>query len=511
MSLFLGIDVGTSGAKAVLCDSTGRIIASATSEYPLLQPHEGWSEQHPEEWWRASCDAIRRVVAGSDRAAIASIGLSGQMHGSVLLGQDALRTEHAVPLRPAILWNDQRTSSQCVQIEHAVGGRTALVKLVGNAALPGFTLPKLLWVREHEPEIWKQVRAVLLPKDYVRYRLTGLLCTDVGDASGTLLFDVDARGWSQAVLRTLDIDPAIMPRAIESGASAGHVSASAAEQTGLVPGTIIAAGSGDNMCAGIGAGVVEPGIALAVLGTSGVIYAHSPRPRKDLPPASNPSQPAGRVHTMCDAAGPAAWCVTGCTLAAGGALRWARDTIAPGVSYDQIMHEAATVPVGSGGLLFMPQLNGERCPYPDPLARGGWIGLTARHTRAHLFRAVIEGVSFTMVAILDLMRSMGIETQSVRLSGGGNRAAFWRQMQADLYQVPVVTTNSDEGGSALGAALLGAVAAGEFASVPEACRATISPMETRDPAAPSTYERPRRIHAKLYHDLRERMAELADR
>lgn len=514
VTYFLGLDIGTSGAKAVLCDKAGRIVTTSTHEYPLLQPKVGWTEQDPEDWWRASCAATRDVLTRSkvDREAVVSVGLSGQMHGSVLLGDNAVRGEpNARALRPAILWNDQRTSEQCSQIERAVGGRAALVGLVGNAALPGFTLPKLLWVKQHEPEIFAKTRVLMMPKDYILHRLTGAISTDVGDASGTLLFDVDRRAWSGAMFDAVGVDRSLLPPALESPAVGGKVHRAGADATGLAVGTPVAAGSGDNMCAAVGAGVVEPGVALAVLGTSGVIYAHSPAPRKDLPTAADPGRAAGRVHTMCAGVGASGWCVTGCTLSAGGALRWARDTIAPGVSYDQLMAEAEQVPPGCDGLFFLPQLTGERCPYPDPTARGAWICLSARHTRGHLIRSVVEGVSFTMAQILDLMRSIGVPVSSVRLSGGGNRSAMWRQLQADLYGVPVVTTNSDEGGSALGGALLGAVAAGAFLDVPTACGTTIRVEETLSPRGEvgARYEPFRRVHASLYHDLRERFAEIA--
>jgi len=513
VSHLIGIDIGTSGAKAVLCDRAGTILASETREYPLLHPKVGWTEQHPEDWWNATCEAIRSVLfkSGVHPEAISGLGLSGQMHGSVLLGDDARRGPHARALRPALLWNDQRTGAQCEQIEHAVGGRAALVQRVGNAALPGFTLPKLLWIKQHEPEVFAKTRVLFMPKDYILYRLTGSLGTDVGDASGTLLFDVDARKWHRQMFESVGVDPSLLPPALESPAKAGAILPEVASLTGLKAGTPVAAGSGDNMCAAIGAGVVEPGVALAVLGTSGVIYAHSPAPRKDLPTQADPSRPAGRVHTMCAGTGPAGWCVTGCTLSAGGALRWARETIAPGVGYDQLMAEASAAPVGCDGLFFLPQLTGERCPYPDPTARGAWIGLSARHSRGHLVRAVVEGVSFTMSTILELMRSIGVEARAVRLSGGGNRSEFWRQTQADLYRVPVVTTNSDEGGSALGAAILGGVASGTFANVEEACREMIRTTETRDPNPSFTqrYEPFGKMHASLYHALKERFAEIA--
>jgi xylulokinase len=508
MPTLLGIDIGTSATKALLINERGQILASASRDYPLYAPHPGWSEQDPQDWWLATAAAIRELLKtpGVSPESVAALSFSGQMHGSVLLGKDAAGSGgQANALRRALLWNDQRTAAECAQIEAKAGSRRDLVQLVGNAALPGFTLPKLLWVRANEPDVWKQTAYVLLPKDFVRFRLTGQLATDVGDASGMLLFDVDRRGWSQKAVALLGIDPALLPPTLESASQAGTITAWAAAQTGLREGTPVIAGSGDNMAGAIGAGVVEEGTVLAVLGTSGVILAHSGTPRKDL---ADPNA-CGRLHTMCAATDAKGWVLTGCTLSAGGALQWARNTLAPGVAYDQLMQEAATAPPGCEGLVFLPYLTGERCPYPNPLARAGFIGLTSRHTRAHIFRAVIEGVTFNMAAILDLMRGTGVLVQTVRLSGGGNRSQLWRQMQADCYNAPVVTTNSDEGGSALGAALLAGVGVGIWPSVQAACRATIQTRETLTPQNPRQYDHARELFAKLYQDLAPHFADLA--
>ncbi len=515
MAMLLGIDVGTSSTKALVIDDSGRVIQSASSPHTLEQPHPGWSAQDPRQWWAATVAATRDVIGrlGSRATGIAAVGLSGQMHGSVLLTRESLEAtgEHAEPLRPAILWNDQRTAAQCELIERAVGSRRRLVEMVGNAALPGFTLPKLLWVREHEPEVWRRTAMVLLPKDYVRLRLTGRPATDVGDGAGTLLLDVDRRAWNDEAMRLFDIDPATMPPALEAAAAAGTVTAWAAAQTGLPAGIPVAAGSGDNQCGAVGAGVVEGGIALATLGTSGVLYAHATAPRRDLGPDE---RSAGRIHTMCAADGDARhagqWCLTGCMLSAAGSLQWARDRLFPGESVDGLIAEAAAAPPGCEGLVFLPHLTGERCPHPDPLARGGWIGLTARHTRAHLVRAVLEGVTFTMRSILDLFIEAGIDATTVRLGGGGARSELWRQMQADVYRRPVGLPNSEEG-PALGAALLGGVAAGLWESVPAACRACIRVSETREPnsATAVRYEPVRRVHESLYPRLRDAFHSLA--
>ncbi len=513
MGLLLGIDIGTSSTKAILLDDhDARIVASASHDYPLYSPHPGWSEQDPEDWWTATTASTRAVIQqGAARPElISSVGFSGQMHGSVLLGGDAVSSSgQATPLRRALLWNDQRTAHQCAEIETAAGGRRALVDLVGSAALTGFTLPKLLWVRENEPKVWRNVRHVLLPKDFVRFRMTGELATDVGDASGTLLFDVDHRTWSQKARDMVGIDTALLPTVAESTQVVGELSAWAAEQMGLRAATPVVAGSGDNMAGAVGAGVVEDGLVMATLGTSGVIFAHTNQPRKDTKDQQHP----GRLHSMCAATGTAAnphgWCMTGVTLSAAGALKWARDTIAPDRNYDQLFEEAACVSPGSEGLVFLPYLTGERCPHPDPLARGAWIGLTSRHTRGHLIRAVIEGVTFTMAQILDLMRGLGIKVGSVRLSGGGNRSALWRQVQADVYGAPVVTTNSEEGGSALGGALMAGVGVAVWPSVADACREVVKARETIEPKNADDYRGAHDVFLKLYDDLQPRFAELS--
>jgi len=509
----LGIDVGTSATKVVLTDG-GRIVATAEREHPISMPRAGWSEQDPRDWWRATAAGIRAVLEDSGVAGgeIAGISLSGQMHGSVLLeSEPAADGSPPEPLRKAILWNDQRTSAECEAIERAVGGRRRLVEITGNAALPGFTLPKLLWVRGHEPDVFARARRVLLPKDFVRLCLTGREATDVGDGAGTLAMDVDARTWSDDVSGAVGLERSLLPDLVESGEIAGEVTGWAAGETGLAAGTPVVAGSGDNMMGAIGAGVVEEGVALATLGTSGVIYAHAARPHRDL----LSDEVCGRTHTMCAADGrvgaPGGWCVTGCMLSAAGSLAWARETLFPQESYDALLAEAAAAPPGCEGLLFLPYLTGERCPHPDPCARGGWIGLTSRHGRGHLVRAVVEGVTFGMGEILDLVRSIGVRVESVRLGGGGARSAFWRQLQADVYGVPVALTSAVEG-PAFGAALAAGVGAGVWPSVAEACRETVRETEVLepDPASQGRYAAPREHYASLYHALRERFAALGE-
>lgn len=503
----IGIDVGTSSLKVVIASERGDILAVASSDYSVARPHPGWSEQDPELWWAAARIAVPTAIKGANLrpSDIRAIGLSGQMHGSVLLDRATVdsRGSRGSAIRPALLWNDQRTAAECARIESLAGGRRALVDLVGNAALTGFSLPKLMWLRAHEPRHADAVASFMLPKDYIGFRLAGVCATDVGDASGTLLLDPDSRSWSKRAIELFGIDPAILPRLHESGQVIGTVTPWAASELGIVAGIPVIAGSGDNQAGAIGAGIVGPGQVLATLGTSGVIYAHADHPRRDVGRADNQSAAtSGRLHTMCAADGTAAtrghWSLTGCTLSAAGALQWARDTIAPDVPFDTLIEEASHAEPCARGLLFMPHLTGERCPYPDPDARGAWIGLTARHTRAHLIRAVIEGVTFTMAQILDLVRDSGVEVRAVRLGGGGARSAFWRQLQADLYGAPVATTNTEQG-PAFGAALLAGVGIGLWPDVAAAANACVHETERVDPD-------PRR--AQSYSPAREAFAGL---
>ncbi len=482
MAHLLGYDIGTSGTKVVLCDPEGHPLDTCTATYPLHQPQPGWSEQDPQDWWVATQIATRSLLARHPAAKIAAIGLTGQMHGSVLLGADAASSGGgAQPLRRALLWNDQRTRDECDEITRAAGSARALIGMVGNAAVTGFTLPKLLWVRRHEPRTWNAVRHVMCPKDFIAFRMTGAIATDVGDASGMLCLDVDRRDFSEPLLRRLDLERSIFPRALESSDQVGKLTSRAATELGLPAHEIpVIIGSGDNQAGAIGAGVVSPGTALMILGTSGVLLAPSDAPRRDL----SPQGPVGRLHTFCAAAGPRSWCVTGCMLAAGLSLRWARDLLRPGVSYDELLAEAATAPPGCEGLVFLPHLTGERCPHPDPHARGGWIGLTSRHTRGHLLRAVVEGVAFTLGQIVDIARASAVPVSTLRASGAGFQSALWRQLVADLTACPVLATGTQEGGGAQGAALLAAVGIGRFRDVAQACAAAASPAERTDPRTP---------------------------
>lgn len=506
--MLIGLDIGTSSTKGVLIDDRGEMLASFTSEYRIDQPRVGWTEQDPAVWWNA-CVEVFRALAGraGERSKIRAVGLSGQMHGSVFLDRAAVEGAGRGPVRavrPALLWNDQRTAAQCAAIEEAMGGREALVRAVGNAALTGFTLPKLLWLRDHEPEHFARTALLLNPKDFARLCLTGEPAADVGDGAGTLLLDPTTRTWNDAVFARLNLDRSLVPeRVLESAAVAGRVTAWAAAETGLPEGIPVVAGSGDNQCGAVGAGVVTSGMVLATLGTSGVIYAHADEPRRDL--GGEEGGAAGRVHTMCAADGrdgaAGRWSITGVMLSAAGALHWARDTIAPGADFAELMREAEGVEPGCEGLVFLPYLTGERCPFPDPTARGAWIGLSSRHTRGHLIRAVLEGVTANMGIILGIVEALPVRVEKVRLGGGGNRSRLWRQMQADVYGKPVATLNAEEG-PAFGAALLAGVGAGAWASVPEACAATIRETETIDPGPEAGRYAPVRAGlAELYATL----------
>ena len=455
---FLGIDVGTSGSRAVLIDETGNVVASATVEHaPFVSPEIGWAEQSPADWWRASATAVRAVLATENLRAeeIGGIGFSGQMHGAVLLD------ECDEVLRPALLWCDQRTEKQCREITAAIGAEK-LLALVSNPAVTGFTLPKLLWVRENEPEIWARVRSILLPKDYVRLRLSGDKASDVADASGTLLFDVANRRWSNEMLEAFGVDRNLLPPVYESIEITGKVSAQGAAETGLIAGTPIVAGAGDNAAGAIGAGIVHAGTVSVTIGTSGVVFAVSEEPKIDL---------RGRIHTLCHAI-PHRWHNTGVTQGAGLSLKWLRDNFGDGKSYDELANEAAAIPNGADGAIWLPYLMGERTPHLDPQARAAFVGLTASHTKAHLVRAVLEGVAFSLRDSLEIFRELKMPPETIRLGGGGAKSPLWQQIQADIYGQTVEIIEADEG-AAFGAAILAGVGVGAWQTVEEACAATI--------------------------------------
>jgi xylulokinase len=504
--VLLGIDIGTSGTKTLLCDARGRVLATAMAGHPSSSPKPGWSEQDPQDWWRSVCSATRTVLkkAKVPGDQVQGIGLSGQMHGSVFLG------EGPTPLRPALLWNDQRTGAQCERITRKAGGRKALIRLVANPALTGFTAPKILWVRDNEPKIYGKTKHILLPKDYIRYRMTGEYATEVSDASGTLLLDVRNRKWSNQLLSLLEIDADLMPGLHESIEITGELTPEAARALGLKVRTPVVGGAGDQAAGAVGNGVVAAGIVSAALGTSGVLFAHADRPMLD---------PLGRVHTMCHAV-PEKWCAFGCMLSAGGSFQWFRNQLGQSEiaaakrrkidPYTLLVEQAAQAPLGSEGLFFLPYLTGERCPHPDPHARGGWIGLTSRTTRPMLIRSLLEGVTFGMRDALEILRGMNLPIKQVRATGGGARSDFWRHLQADIYNLPIVLTNADEG-PAYGAALLAGVGTGVWKTVEEACRRCIRPTLRITPNRGNVraYERHYAVYRKLYGDLKERFGEMA--
>ncbi len=459
MGFVLGIDASTTATKAVLVDDSGAVRGIGTSEYGFEMPEPGWSEQSPDLWWDGAVASIRSVLATTEVAGkeIAAVGLTGQMHGLVLLDRaDAV-------LRPAILWNDQRTAAECDAIRAAVGAER-LIEITGNDALTGFTAPKVVWVRDHQPEIWARVAHVLLPKDYVRLRLTGDYALDKADGSGTQLFDLAARDWSAEVLAALEIDPAWLPPTFEGPTVTGSVTAAAAAATGLKAGTPVVAGGSDQAANAVGVGAVAEGTVALSLGTSGVIFATTNQPLFEA---------AGRVHAFCHAV-PDRWHMMSVMLSAAGSLRWFRDALAPGVEFADLVDQAAAVAPGSEGLFFLPYLTGERSPHADPLARGAFVGLTVSHDRRHMTRSVLEGVAFGLRDGLDLVIGAGMPAPAqIRASGGGTASPLWRRILADVLQAEIATVNTAEG-AAYGASLLAAVGAGWFPSVDAATDAVIT-------------------------------------
>ena len=458
MNYFIGIDASTTATKSLLMDESGSVVAAAAAEYGFDAPQPLWSEQSPLLWWDGAVESIRMVVAKSGIAAddVAGIGLTGQMHGLVLL--DAA----GEILRPSILWNDQRTAAQCDEIRRRVG-RERLIQLTGNDALTGFTAPKILWVAQNEPEIYAKVRHILLPKDYLRYRLTHTFATDKAGAAGTLLLDLKARDWSDELLERLEIRREWLPSTHEGADVTGGLSAVAAQATGLRAGIPIIAGGGDQAAQAVGVGAIREGIVALTLGTSGVVFATVDSPFIEA---------QGRLHAFCHAI-PGRWHLMGVMLSAAGSLRWFRDTLAPGMDFDDLVAPAQAVAAGSEGLFFLPYLTGERTPHPDPLARGAFVGLTVRHTRAHMTRAVLEGVAFGLRDSFELMKNAGLsKITQVRVSGGGARSPLWRQILADVMESELVTVNTTEG-AAYGAALLAGVGAGVWADVDAACAAGV--------------------------------------
>ncbi len=485
MSIFLGIDIGTSGTKTLAIDARGKILGEATSLYPSYHPKPLWSEQDPEDWWQATIKTVRAVVkhARLKPADVKAIGLSGQMHGSVFLDK-----QNRV-VRRAILWNDQRTAVECDEMHERAGGRAQLIRMVANPALTGFTAPKILWLRNHEPRHFARTAKVLLPKDDVRRRMTGEFATDVSDASGMLLLDMARRDWSSELLSKLELDRALLARCYESEEVTGTLTKEAAAALGLSISCVVVGGAGDCAAGAVGNGIVSRGTLSTSIGTSGIMFVHSDTVEVD---------PAGRLHTFCHAV-HGKWHMMGVSLSGGGCLQWFRNRLCQAEiaaakkskidPYEILTREAAEIPPGSQGLTFLPYLSGERTPHADPDARACFVGLTLAHSRGHMVRAIMEGVSYAMRDSLSIIQELGVPVRQIRASGGGSKSPLWRQIQADVFGQKVVTINAEEG-PAYGVALLAAVGAGAFKNVEEACAATIRVVK----------ETPPNRQAKKYHD-----------
>ncbi len=488
----LGIDVGTGGTRAVIVDERGKVVASASSEHAAFRsPKPGWAEQDPEDWWRATQEAVSAALAAARRdtnstANVDGIGLTGQMHGAVMLDEDGK------VLRPALIWCDQRTDAQCDWL-HARLGREHLIELTCNPALPNFTLTKLLWVKEHEPEVFARIRHILCPKDYVRYRMTGKYAMDVQEASGTLLLDVTHREWSSTVAKVAGIPEGWLPELFESSDICAEVSAEVAESLGLRAGTPVVAGAGDQGAGAVGMGILMPGSVSATIGTSGVVFAATDSPVRD---------PKGRLHTFCHAV-PGRWHVMGVTQSAGLSFRWFRETFAPGSSYDDLTAAAASVAPGSDGVIWAPYLLGERTPHLDSQATAAFVGITAGSTQAHFVRAVLEGVAYSLRDTFTLFAELGIPVKGVRLGGGGARGSLWRKIQASVYNHASEVLVAEEGG-AFGAALLAGVGIGVWPSADDACQTALAVAERIEPDAEAVkaYEAGYKVYRRLYPALR---------
>lgn len=498
MTYLLGIDVSTTGVKALLIDQDGNVVGSANTEQPLSTPHPLWSEQDPAHWWNGAIQSIRQVLSetGISGEAVQGVGLTGQMHGLTLLD------EGGNVLRPAILWNDQRTGPQCDEIRKRLG-RSRLIEITGNDALTGFTAPKVLWVQQNEPDVYARAKHILLPKDYVRYCLTGEYAMDKADGAGTILMDLKERQWSQEVLAALGIPKEWLPPTFEGPEVTGTITAKAAQATGLRAGTPVIAGGGDQAAQAVGVGAVQPGIVALTLGTSGVVFATTGQAF---------IEPEGRLHAFCHSV-PGRWHLMGVMLSAAGSLRWYRDTFAPGTDYDTLLAPANDIVACCEGLLFLPYLTGERTPHPDPLARGAFVGLNIRHGQAHMTRSVLEGVAFGLRDSFELMKSAGLEAiHQVRVSGGGARSMLWRQILADVLNAELVTVNTTEG-AAYGAALLAGVGTGVWADVDAACGHTVKQTgcTTQTPEGVAAYQKGYEIYRDLYPALKgisHRLAEI---
>lgn len=496
MKACIGIDIGTSGTKALAVDPKGKILAEASTGYGSMHPKPLWSEQNPEDWWKATVKVVQSVVSKAKLKPtdVAAIGLSGQMHGSVFLDKNDK------VIRPALLWNDQRTVEECAEIEELAGGRKQLIKMVANPALTGFTAPKILWLRNKEPRNFAKTTKVLLPKDDVRRRLTGEYATDVSDASGTLLLDVVKRTWSKRLLKKLDLDPSLLPTCYESEEVTGKLTQEAADKLGLTTDCVVVGGAGDCAAGAVGNGIVKKGLLSTSIGTSGVVFVHSDEPQAD---------PEGRLHTFCHAVRDK-WHQMGVTLNAGGSLGWFRNTLCPGTKFEQLTREADEVPPGAEGLQFLPYLSGERTPHLDPLARGALIGMTLKHTRGHISRAILEGVTFSLRDSLAIMQELGVPVRQIRATGGGSKSPFWRQMQADVFGKAVTSMVAEEG-PAYGVALLAAVGAGWFKNISEACNATVKTAGVTKPILKNrkAYDAAFPIYQGLYAALKDEFPKLS--
>ena len=498
MAYLLGIDIGTSGTKTVLFDQSGHAVASSTKEYPLYQPQMGWAEQDPLDWWDAVCETIKDIIYKQNIAPqeIKGIGLSGQMHGLVMLDKDG----HVI--RKSIIWCDQRTERECVEMTERVGHKR-LMDITANPALTGFTASKILWVRNNEPQNYEKCRKILLPKDYIRYKLTGEFATEVSDASGMQLLDISQRKWSSEILNKLEIPKEYLADVYESVVVTGRVHKKAAEITGLMVNTPVVGGAGDQAAGGIGNGIIKEGLVSTMIGTSGVVFAHLDRPMIDS---------RGRVHTFCHAV-PGAWHVMGVTQGAGLSLKWFRDNFFLGEigvakfmdidPYILMTKQAECTPAGSRGVIYLPYLMGERSPHLNPKAKGVFFGITASHTRNDMLRAVMEGVAYSLTDCMDIIKDMGITPNQVMASGGGGKSKLWRQMQADMFNSTICTNKSSEGG-ALGVALLAGVGSGIYKNIDEACQIAINIEEKQEPIAShvKVYQRCHKLYQKLYDDLK---------
>jgi xylulokinase len=500
--MLLGIDISTTGAKAILIDTQGSVLATSTHTYPLSTPKPLWSEQDPEDWWQAAQSSIRQVLAqtGIDPKDIKGIGLTGQMHGLVLLD------EQYNLLRPAILWNDQRTSAACESMVNKITLQK-LIRITGNPAMTGFTAPKLLWVQANEPEVFSQIAHILLPKDYIRFKLSSVMAIDCADASGTSLFDINQRDWSDEIIAKLNIDPSWLPTVYEGTEITAEVSTQGAKDTGLAPQTPIVGGGGDQAAQAVGVGAVLAGTVALTLGTSGVVFATTAEPMID---------PQGRLHAMCHSMPPGdkqGWHVMGVMLSAAGSLRWYRDTFSPNTDYTNLIEPVNQIKQGSDGLLFLPYLTGERTPYPDAYARGCFIGLTLRHGFSHMTRSVLEGVAFGLLDNLTLLKEVGLgEIMQVRISGGGAKSPIWRQILADVMNMELVTVNTTDG-ACFGASLLAGVGVQVWSSINEACQATVKTLTTTEPITANVpvYESYYQDYRDLYPLLKDKFKSLTDK